>query len=107
MPLTTTYLVETFLTLVAVSLLAVVLLVGARRIGVGRPSGPLRVVGHVPLDARRSIYAVRVGAQVIVVGASEAGLTKLAEMPPEGFPSDGEPGGGAFSRVLARVRGTP
>lgn len=75
------YIVQTFVTLLAVCGIAYAVLYGARRLGLGRPRGPISLVGHLPLDARRSIYLVKVGEQVIVVGASEAGLTKLGEMP--------------------------
>ena len=60
--------------------LALVVLWGARRLGVGRPSGPIELCGHLPLDARRSIYLVRVGAQVFIVGVGEGGFTKLGEL---------------------------
>lgn len=75
------YIVQTFVTLLAVCGIAYAVLYGARRLGLGRPRGPISLVGQLPLDARRSIYLVKVGEQVIVVGASEAGLTKLAELP--------------------------
>ena len=75
------YIVQTFVTLLAVCGLAYAVLYGARRLGLGRPRGPISLVGQLPLDARRSIYLVKVGEQVIVVGASEAGFTKLAELP--------------------------
>ncbi len=99
------YIVQTFLTLLAVCAGAFAILFGARRLGIGRPSGPLRLVGQLPLDARRAIYLVGVGKQVIVVGASEAGLTRLGEVG-----EDALPGGAApvlvpspFADVLARV----
>ncbi len=74
------YVVETVVTLLGVVVLAVLVLVAARRIGVGRPAGPLSLVGRLPLDGRRAIYLVRVGGTVYVVGASEAGLSKLGEL---------------------------
>ena len=77
------YIVQTFVTLLAVCALAFAVLYGARRLGLGRPRGPFSLVGQLPLDARRSIYLVKVAEQVIVVGASEAGLTKLGELPAE------------------------
>lgn len=52
----------------------------SRRIGLGAASGPLELVGRLPLDARRAIYLVRVGPQVLVVGASDGGLVKLSEL---------------------------
>lgn len=101
------YLIETFVTLVGVCALAFAVLYAARRIGVGRASGAIQLVGQLPLEARRAIYLVKVGAQVFVVGASEAGFTKIGEIPagelPEG--ATAAPGGGAFAEVLARALG--
>ncbi|MEP7052100.1 MAG: flagellar biosynthetic protein FliO [Pseudomonadota bacterium] len=74
------YVVETLVTLLAIVALAVVVLVGARRAGMGRSAGPLELVGRLPLDARRAVYLVRVGTVVYVVGASEAGIAKLGEV---------------------------
>jgi flagellar protein FliO/FliZ len=100
------YLIETSITLAAVCALALVLLRGARRLGVGRPSGPIELCGHLPLDARRSIYLVRVGAQVFIVGVGEGGFTKLGELAAsEVAHQEGAAaaGGAPFSEVLARV----
>jgi flagellar protein FliO/FliZ len=99
---TSRYLVETFVTLLVVCALAFVVLYGARRLGVGRPRGPIELVGQLPLEARRSIYLVRVGAQVIVVGVGEAGFAKLGEMPVSELPEP-EPATRPFSEVLARA----
>jgi len=74
-----TYVVETLVTLVAVVALAVLVLYGARRLGLGRPAGPLRLVGRLPLDGRRSVFLVQVDSVVYVLGASEGGLVKLGE----------------------------
>jgi len=104
----TAYIVETLVTLVGVVLLAVVVLYGGRRLGIGRPSGPLELLGRLPLDARRAVYLVRVGKVVYVVGASEGGLTRLAELDAEAVPTSQSfsgPGSG-FPEVLARVFGT-
>lgn len=99
------YLIETFITLALVCGLAVVVLYGARRFGIGRASGSIRLVGQLPLDARRAIYLVRIGESVLVVGASEGGLTKLGEMPASELPKEVEPKPLRFADVLARVRG--
>lgn len=97
------YLLETFVTLLAVCGLAFVVLYGARRLGIGRPRGPIQLVGQLPLDARRAIYLVQVGEQVLVVGASEAGITKLGEIAAKELPAP-DPGAAApFADVLARV----
>ena len=99
-----TYIVETLVTLLGVVILAVLLLYGGRRLGVGRPSGPLELVGRLPLDARRAVYLVRVGKLVYVVGASEGGLTRLGELDADAVPMVG---GGApasrFADILAKM----
>jgi flagellar biogenesis protein FliO len=103
------YLVETFVTLAAVCALAVVVLWGARRLGVGRPTGPIELCGHLPLDARRAIYLIRVGEQVFIVGVGEGGFTKLGELAAADVPMGSGSGfgavekGTAFSAVLARA----
>ena len=92
--------------LTGVVALAVLLLSVGRRFGIGRPTGPLELVGRLPLDARRAVYLVRVGETVYVVGASENGLSKLGELPkdaavlPPGTAADP-----AFRSVLERVLG--
>jgi flagellar biogenesis protein FliO len=75
-----TYIVETLVTLVAVVALAILVLVSARRFGLGRPLGPLELVGRLPLEGRRAVYLVRVTDRVFVLGASEAGIEKLGEL---------------------------
>jgi flagellar biogenesis protein FliO len=99
------YLVETLVTLVAVCGLAFVVLWGARRLGIGRPSGPLVLRGHLPLDARRAIYLVGVGDRVFVVGVGEGGFTKLGEFPASELPAGPETAESSapFADVLARV----
>lgn len=99
-----TYLIETAVTLVAIVTLAALVLYGARRFGVGRPAGPLRLVGRLPLDGRRAIYLVRVEKRVFVLGASEAGLHKLGELEGEHAELDASESP-AFREVLARVVG--
>jgi flagellar biogenesis protein FliO len=97
------YLLETFATLVVVCGLAFVVLLGARRMGIGRASGAIRLVGQLPLDARRAIYLVRIGESVLVVGASEGGLTKLGEVLASDLPKEPEVKPIRFADVLARV----
>ncbi len=103
MPSYASYLLETFVTLVAVCALAFVVLWGARRLGIGRPSGPIELRGHLPLDARRAIYLVKVGAQVFIVGVGEGGFTKLGEIPASELPEALPAGGSSFADVLSRV----
>jgi flagellar biogenesis protein FliO len=100
------YLLETLVTLVVVCGAAFGVLYGARRLGVGRASGPLELVGQLPLDGRRAVYLVRIGSQVIVVGASEAGLAKLGELPASEVPQVAAERPG-FAQALARALGQP
>jgi flagellar biogenesis protein FliO len=102
-PSYTAYLIETFVTLLAVCALAFVVLWGARRLGVGRPSGPIVLQGHLPLDARRAIYLVRVGPHVFIVGAGEGGFTKLGELPASELPALSVARESSFATVLSRV----
>lgn len=99
------YIIQTIVTLLAVCALAFVVLYGARRLGVGRPRGPIELVGLLPLDARRSIYLVKVAGQIIVVGASEAGFTKLGELPSSELPAEMPATETSFADVLGRVLG--
>lgn len=100
------YIIETFVTLVGVCALALMVLWGARRLGVGRATGPIELCGHLPLDARRAIYLVRVGTQVFIVGVGEGGFTKLGEIAasdlPAAAPARSTPFGDALARALGK-----
>ncbi len=99
--------VQTLLILVGLGALAWIVVV-ARRPSLAKKAGrgQLGLVGRLPLEGRRAVYVVRVGERVLVLGGSEAGVTKLAEMPIEEFPSElSAPTGEAFSSVLGRVMG--
>jgi flagellar protein FliO/FliZ len=99
----TTYIVETLVTLSGVVVLAVLVLYGGRRLGVGRPSGPLELVGRLPLDARRAVYLVRVGKLVYVVGASEGGLTRLGELDADAVPGGSHLPSQRFADIFAKL----
>ncbi len=99
------YVLETVLTLLAVSALAFVLLYGARRVGVGHATGGLDLIGRLPIDARRSVVLVRVASNVFVVGVSEAGLTKLGELLAADLPAVGETPAPRFATMLRGVLG--
>lgn len=103
MPFQTGYIIETLVTLLAVCALAFVVLWSARRLGVGRANGPIELHGHLPLDARRAIYLVKVGAQVFIVGVGEGGFTKLGEMPASDLPPASTNRPSPFAAVLARA----
>ena len=94
-----------FQVLLAVVALALLILVGAKRLGVGRPLGSMQLLGRLPLDARRSVYLVKIGQRVLVLGVSEAGLTKLAQLRADQIPQSVEATSPSFTDVLARLRG--
>jgi flagellar protein FliO/FliZ len=98
------YVVQSLVTLLAIVALAVLALYGGRRLGLGRSSGPMELIGRLPLDARRAVYLVRVGKLVYVVGASERGLTRLGKLDADAVPTAG-PGAPqtSFSEVLGRL----
>jgi flagellar protein FliO/FliZ len=77
------YLVESLLVLLVIVALAALVLTVARRAGFGqgRGLGSVELVARLPLEPRRSVYVVRVLDQVLIIGASEAGLSKLGELP--------------------------
>ncbi|MGD0676154.1 MAG: flagellar biosynthetic protein FliO [Polyangiaceae bacterium] len=99
----TGYLVQTLVTLLAVCVIAVVVLWVGRRMGLGRASGPIELRGHLPLDPRRTIYLVKVGEHVFVVGVGEGVFTKLGEMPANELPSGDVAPSAAFRDTLARA----
>jgi len=98
------YVVETMVTLLAVLALAVLILYGARRLGVGRPHGPMQLIGRLPLDGRRGVYLVRIADQVLVIGSSEAGLTRLGEIAAKDLPEQTDKPPRTFADVLASIR---
>ncbi len=98
----TSYILSTFVSLGAILLLAFVVVYAGRKLGMGRGHGPLEIVGQLPLDARRSIYLVRIGTSVLVIGSSEAGLVRLGDLSPEDLPETPD-AKVRFADVMGRV----
>ncbi len=96
------YVSESVAFLVVAGLVVLLASFAARRVGVPRALGPVELLARLPLEARRSVYVVRVVDRVLIIGSSEAGLTKLGELPKNALGEAGlGPGnGGAFSRLL-------
>ncbi|HTM43772.1 MAG TPA: flagellar biosynthetic protein FliO [Polyangiaceae bacterium] len=80
------YLIEAMLTLVLVGALGAALVYLTRRAGTSTGSGGLTVCGRLALDARKAIYLVKMGDQVLVLGSSEAGLHLLTTVPAKDLP---------------------
>jgi len=100
----TTYVIEIVVTVVGVAALATVMLYGARRVGVGRSAGPLEQIGRLHLEGRRTVYLVRVGSEVYVLAASEAGMALLGVVGRDTLPEAPQVEE-SFGEVLARVMG--
>jgi len=101
------YLIETSVTLLGVIVVAGVILYGTRTRRRGlRASGPLELVGRLPLDGQRAVYLVRIGATVYVIGGSEAGLVKIGEVSEAELGPLPEPAQGALAEVIRRALGS-
>lgn len=57
---------------------------GLRRIG-PKHQGSIEILARQPLEHRRAIYIVRIGKKILVVGATDGGLTRLASIRPDEF----------------------
>ncbi|MBN1652324.1 MAG: flagellar biosynthetic protein FliO [Deltaproteobacteria bacterium] len=72
--------------LVAVCVLAIFILKSMARRGVGMrsDSGAVRVIQRIALEPRRSLYLVRAGSRLLLIGISEGGAPQLlAELDPK------------------------
>jgi flagellar biogenesis protein FliO len=99
------FVVQTFVTLAAVVALAVLILLGARRLGVGRPTGPLTLLGRLPLEGRRVVYLVQVKDRAFLIAAGESGIACVGELDAAGFAQGSEPlAKASFPELFRRVR---
>ena len=100
-------LLETATLLLAVCLIAYVAirLLSRRRSLRGQVGamGRLEVLDHLSLEPKRSLWVVRAGSRVLLVGLGDAGPTTLAELVAEEWQLDPEVPETPFSRVLGRV----
>jgi flagellar protein FliO/FliZ len=81
---------------------------GLRRLGGAAPRGPIEIMARQPLEGRRAIYLVKIGGRVLVVGATDERLTRLASFPAAELAAATEPPVGetparpSFGEVVAR-----
>jgi flagellar biogenesis protein FliO len=97
------YVTESIALLIVIAALAGIVLVVARRAGLGKLLGPVELLARLPLEARRSVYVVRVVDRVLILGASEAGLVKLGELDKDAVGSVGAEPRSTFASVLEAV----
>jgi flagellar biogenesis protein FliO len=102
---TAQYVIQATVTLIGIALLAALLLLANRRWMGPRTRGPMNLLGQLPLDGRRSVYLVEVGATVYVLGATDHGMVKLGEVDratlPEHLPATSR----SFASVLRDALG--
>lgn len=98
----TAYAIETLVTLFGILILSFVVLFGAKRLGLGRASGPMQLLGKLPLDGRKSVYLVRVGQKSYALLASETTLTKLDDVDWAEIPAE-TPNPPLFAQLLAKA----
>jgi flagellar biogenesis protein FliO len=80
------YVLQTVVTLVVLGLIAFGLIHLQRRATLSGARGPLELWGRLPLEARKTVYLVKVGEQVLVLGASESGLALLTTLAAKDLP---------------------
>jgi len=76
--------------------------------GIGRASGPIRVLARCPLEPRRALYLVETAGRCFLVGVGDGPMTMLAEVgAAEVKPVLPEPteSGKRFADLLGRVLG--
>lgn len=77
------------------------------RRGIGRASGPIKVLARCPLEPRRSLYLVETGGRCFLVGVGDGPMTMLAEVGAAevkaAAPSAPIESGSRFADVLGRV----
>jgi flagellar biogenesis protein FliO len=108
----------TFLSLGLVCLLAYFTLKWVYRRGVGQSNGPIRVVARCSPEHKRSLFLIEAAGRCFLVGASEGGMTLLAEVDPQKVHEDlqahetvgtrlGRAARGRFVEILNRVLSRP
>ncbi|MEM9195682.1 MAG: flagellar biosynthetic protein FliO [Myxococcota bacterium] len=100
-------LVQALLALLAVSILAFVVLRWAQKrgAGLGGFSGRrVEVLERVILERGRSLYLIRIGEKVLLLGAGEGAAPQvLAELSPDELPELPDESGHGFSDLLRRL----
>jgi flagellar biosynthetic protein FliO len=99
-------LAQTLITLVAVCALAWwALRWGARRgLGGALGGGRVEVLDRTPLDARSTLFVVRIGKRVLVLGAGPQSVNTLAELRDDELPPPTEAPRGLAELLFERAR---
>ena len=101
-------LLKILVALVLVCGAAYVLLVAVRRFLPGTtPRGCMRIIDRCPLSSRQQLWVVEVTGRFFLIGATDTGLTRLAELDPEDIPPPGSTPAQSFADLLRRKTKTP
>jgi flagellar biosynthetic protein FliO len=82
------------------------------RKGIGRASGPVKIVARCPLEPRRALYLVEIAGRRFLIGVGDGPMSMLAEIDPApaagalAAPVSASPRAGSrFAEVLDRALG--
>lgn len=70
---------KTIFVLIGICLLAFIGLRYLSKVNIGRP-GPMKILGRLPIEGRRSIVVVDVAGKTLIIGSSEAGMQTLGDL---------------------------
>ena len=96
-------LLQTLLALAAVCILAWVVLRWAAQkgLGIGAAGKHVKVLERLPLDARRTLWVVKIGDRVLLIGAGDGASPRtLAEIPAKELPPIDEAPKKSFVEIL-------
>jgi flagellar biosynthetic protein FliO len=99
------------ISLLSLGLVCVIAYVALRflgRRGVGRPSGPIKIMARLPLEPRRALYVVETAGRCFLIGVGDGPMTMLAELGADAVKAslpEATDGGMRFAEVLGRVLG--
>lgn len=99
-------LLQTVLALAAVCVLAWVVLRWSAKRGIGG-GRRVKVLERVPLDARRSLYLVKIGDRVLLLGGGDGAAPSLLAELTEGDLPELEDAPATFGAVLGKLRNKP
>ncbi len=103
-----------FLSLGLVCLLAYVVLKWVSRRGMGPGGGPIRVIARCSPEPKRSFFLLEAAGRCFLVGASDGGMTLLAEVDPSQVKVEepaasrlGRATRSRFNQILSRILARP
>ena len=73
-------------------------------------TGPIQVLARYSIEPKKTLYVIKAGQDVLLIGSSDNGLQLLKQMDPDDYISsipqtDSSRGTGQFAKVLGTLRG--